>query len=229
MVSVRSVIRRAARAVRFGAYDHRKVFEHIYSSRYWGDRESVSGVGSSLAQTEHIREELPKLIEQFGIKTMFDAPCGDLHWMRQILDKVDIDYIGGDVVPAVVEMAAANYAGNRASFRVFDIVDDPFPDADLWLCRDVLFHLSYAKILKSLRNFANSQIKYILVTTHTGGSFVNRNVVTGDFRQLDLFKPPFSLPQNAVLARFVDFAPPHNPRDMVLIRREDIAEALREN
>ena len=226
MVSINSVLRRAGRAMRFGVRDHRKVFEHIYDTRYWGDSESVSGAGSSLAQTEQIRAELPKVIERFGIGTLFDAPCGDLHWMREILAKVDIDYIGGDIVPAVVRLAAENNKSDRASFRVFDITSDAFPDADLWLCRDVLFHLANDKIFKALENFASSNVKYILLTTHTDSPVVNRNMVTGDFRQLNMLAAPFNLPAEAVLYRFPDFAPPLPPRDMVLLRREDVAAAL---
>ena len=226
MVSLKSVFRRLGRAIRFGTYDHRKVFEHIYTTRYWGDRESVSGIGSSLAQTEHIRQELPKIIDQFQIEIVFDAPCGDLHWMREVLKSVDISYIGGDIVPAVVELAEKNYSGTKASFRVFDIVSDEFPKADLWICRDVLFHLSNEKIIKTLHNFVKSDVKYILVTTHTASTIVNRNIVTGDFRQLDMFKAPFNFPASAVLYRFDDFALPHPPREMVLIRREDLASAL---
>jgi hypothetical protein len=69
-------------------------------------------------------------------------------------------------------------------------------------------------------------VKYILVTTHTAKTVVNRNIVTGDFRQIDLFKPPFSWPQDVVIERFEDYAAPANPRDVVLIRREDIARLV---
>ena len=226
MVSIHSVLRRAGRAMRFGVRDHRKVFEHIYDTRYWGDRESVSGVGSSLAQTENIREELPKLLEKFQIKTLFDAPCGDLHWMREILEKVDVNYIGGDIVPAVVEIASQKNRSSCASFRVFDITEDVFPEADLWLCRDVLFHLANNKIMQALHNFSRSSVEYILLTTHTDQSVVNRNMVTVDFRQLNMFEAPFNLPAEAVLNRFADFAAPLPPRDMVLLCREDVAAAI---
>jgi len=216
------------RAARFGRYDHKKVFEHIFDSRYWGDKESVSGLGSSMSQTEHVRRELPLLMKRHNLHTLFDAPCGDLHWMRHILETNDIAYIGGDIVPGVVEAAKANCPSKNASFRVFDIMTDDFPKADIWLCRDVLFHLSNKNIFETLRNFGRSEIPYILVTTHTAPEVINRNIVTGDFRRIDLFKPPFNFPASVVVDRFVDFAPPANPRDLVLIRREDIARLAAE-
>ncbi|WP_157215939.1 class I SAM-dependent methyltransferase [Flavisphingomonas formosensis] len=227
MVTIASVARRVTRAVRFGRYGHKKVFEHIFDSRYWGDKESVSGMGSSLEQTADIRRELPLLMQRHDIRTLFDAPCGDLHWMRHILSETDIDYIGGDVVAGVVETAKAKFEGENAHFRVFDIIEDDFPDADMWLCRDVLFHFSYKNINEALRNFARSTVKYILVTTHTSPHVINRNIVTGDFRQVDLFKPPFNFPPSIVIDRFKDYAPPANPRDMVMISREDIATLVK--
>lgn len=226
MATLASFSRRLARAVRFGIRDHRSVFEHIFEMRYWGDRESVSGCGSSLEQTVNIRRELPKIIEIFGVRRIFDAPCGDLHWMREVLAQTDVAYIGGDIVAGVVDLARSKTTRANTEFTVFDITEDRFPQADLWICRDVLFHLSTGMILKALKNFASSEIPYMLVTSHTNPKVVNRNMTTGDFRQLDLLRPPFSLPADAVLHRFADFAAPQPERDMLLFRREDISRAV---
>ncbi|MCU0892253.1 MAG: methyltransferase domain-containing protein [Sandarakinorhabdus sp.] len=217
-----SVLRRAGRAVRFGFRSREGVFKHIFESRYWGDNESVSGVGSSLAQTEQIRTDLPKLVAQFGIKSILDAPCGDLNWIKHILPEMGIDYIGADIVEGVVELARSNNKYDRARFMQLDIVKGPLPEADLWLCRDVLFHLSFNEIRSALTNFRNSGINYILVTSHKGAHVPNWNMVTGDFRELNLFKSPFALPQDKVVYRFDDYAPPMPAREMVMFRREDL-------
>ncbi len=227
MPSLKGALQRLSNSLRFGRYDHRSVFSHIFESRYWGDYESVSGLGSRASQTEGVRAALPRIIEKYNVKVLFDAPCGDLNWMKSVLGDVDVHYIGGDIVPEVVAMAQANSPDPAHEFRVFDIAADAFPAADLWLCRDVLFHLSYATIWKALDNFCASSIPLMLVTTHTDATVKNRNIVTGDFRYLDLFKPPFSLPATMVLERFSDFAPPAPPRDMILIRREALAAHIR--
>lgn len=211
----------------FGLRDHRSVFSQIFKNRYWGDEESVSGIGSRMAQTENIRRELPRIIRQYGVKRLFDAPCGDLNWMRPVLEEILVDYAGGDIVPEVVEMARRNSPNPAYTFNVFDITSDRFPAADLWLCRDVLFHLSFANIWKALANFSRSDVRMMLVTTHTAAAVSNYDIWTGDFRLLDLFKPPFSLPQSIVLDRFPDYAPPMPARDMILIRREDLARFLK--
>ena len=103
---------------------------------------------------------------------------------------------------------------------------DRFPSADLLVCLDVLF-TSFAHIWKALENFGQSDVAMMLVTTHTDERVVNRDIWTGDFRLVDLFKPPFSLPPAIVLERFPDYAEPLPARDMVLIRREDLAQHLR--
>ena len=214
-------------ALKFGRHDHRSVFSHIFNDRYWGDEESVSGIGSRMVQTETIRRELPRIIAEHRVKRLFDAPCGDLNWMRSVLAETKVDYAGGDIVPEVVELARQNSPEPTYQFSVFDITRDRFPAADLWLCRDVLFHLSFANIWKALENFAGSDVSMMLVTTHTDERVVNRDIWTGDFRLLDLFKPPFLLPRSMVLDRFPDYAEPMPARDMVLFRREDVAAHLK--
>jgi len=214
-------------AVKFARHDHRSVFSRIYNERYWGDDESVSGIGSRMASTESVRLELPRIIEQYRVRRLFDAPCGDLNWIRPVLKQTKVDYVGGDIVPEVVELARRNSPSETCVFTVFDITSDPFPSADLWLCRDVLFHLSFDNIWKALANFARSDVGLMLVTTHTAPDIANRNIWNGDFRLLDLFKPPFSLPPSIVVDRFPDYAEPQPQRDMVLLRRQDIAEHLK--
>ena len=56
-----------------------------WKSNNWRKDESASGDGSSLEYTENLRRELPHLFKKFSIKTIFDAPCGDLNWMGEML------------------------------------------------------------------------------------------------------------------------------------------------
>lgn len=225
MVDIKSAIRRVVRTLNFSRFDHKRVFQHIYDKRYWGDQESVSGIGSSLEQTAPIRRELPDLFRKHGIKSLIDAPCGDLHWMQHVLREVDVSYTGGDIVPDIVHSAENRKARQDDKFIIFDITDEKFPDVDLWICRDVLFHFSYNQIRKTLANFVSSNVEYILVTTHTAPNISNRNIATGDFRRIDIFKPPFSFPRSIVIDRFDDYVPPAEPREMVLIRRTDLAKS----
>src|SRR5206468_3030113 len=163
--------------------------------------------GSRIATTINVRMELPLLFQRFEIKSVFDAPCGDFNWMRYVLPNVGVEYTGGDIVPEVVALARRNATDLNAAFVTHDIVKDSLPNVDLWICRDCLPHFSYANIYKALDRFCNSRVKYVLLTTHTQQDIRNRNIVTGDFRLLDLFGSPFNLTRDT-LAEIDDSAAP---------------------
>ena len=52
-------------------------FAPFYTKNLWGDAESASGPGSTLARTAKLRNELPILLQEIGARSMLDAPCGD--------------------------------------------------------------------------------------------------------------------------------------------------------
>jgi len=68
--------------------------------RKFGD-ESVSGPGSSLVHTAEIRQRLPMLLADLGVRSLLDAACGDLNWIKHVALGVD-KYIGVDILSAVV-------------------------------------------------------------------------------------------------------------------------------
>ena len=174
-------------------------FNKIYSTNYWLDDESRSGTGSSLRSTENIRFHLPKILEKFNIKKLFDAPCGDFNWMSQVLKSVEVDYIGSDIVEDLIVINKKNEK-NNIKFIKLDIRIDKLPAADLMVCRDCLFHFSYEDIFKFLDNFLTSDIEYILLTSHlnTEDKFENTNIITGDFRKIDFFLKPFNFEKNYI-------------------------------
>ena len=174
-------------------------FNKIYSTNYWFDNESRSGTGSSLRSTENIRFHLPKIIETFNIKKLFDAPCGDFNWMSQVLKSIEIDYLGSDIVKDLI-VSNKKYENDKIKFSKLDIIVDKLPTSDLMICRDCLFHFSYKDIFLFLNNFLSSDIKYILLTSHlnTEHKFENKDIVTGDFRKIDLFSKPFNFEKNYI-------------------------------
>ena len=60
------------------------VFESIMALNRWSGEESRSGPGSTLIYTYNLRRQLIEFLAQFPVKTIFDAPCGDFHWMREV-------------------------------------------------------------------------------------------------------------------------------------------------
>jgi len=172
---------------------HGDVFSKIYGDNFWLSKESRSGGGSLISTTKTIREKLPQMWEEYGIKTFLDVPCGDYNWMKEV-DKKDVVYIGGDIVEDVISQNSKKYSAQNVSFKVIDITKDELPAVDMIFCKDCLQHLSYEKILMALRNFKRSKSKYLLTTSYSK-TLYNWDIHDGDCRPLNLLKKPFSLPQ----------------------------------
>ncbi len=177
----------------------KKVFEKAVEDNYWADSDSLSGPGSNLTQTRVIRNEIPKLLENYKIKNMLDAPCGDMFWMKEILPhilKMGISYNGADIVPAIIAKNKSEFTNNAIKFFNLDLTQDKIFNVDLVLTRDCFIHLSYNNIYKILKNYQRSNIKYILVSTYTNSSRTNYDV-NGFFlwgRMLNMEKFPFNFP-----------------------------------
>lgn len=197
--------------------DAGKRFEAIYEKNLWRDESSGSGTGSNLTTTENLRRELPNLIRRLGIKEILDVPCGDFFWMSHVMHEMpEANYIGGDIVASVVSANKQKYSAPNKDFFVIDLTKDKLPDADLIIVRDCLFHLSFEDIKKAKENIKRSNIKYILTTTHIlQDDFVNTDIITGDFRLINIFTEPLSF-NGKVLARIFDFVEPDPPREMCL-------------
>ena len=169
------------------------IFEQFAIENFWNSSESISGPGSELARTERYRKALVEFLDREGIDSIFDAPCGDLNWMPDVLARHPMHYIGGDISPSVV--AAAQRRNPQLDLRQFDICRDPFPEARVWHCRDAILHLSFADIRTALENAARSQIELALLTTYRARVLRNLDIRTGGWRFVDLERAPFNLPR----------------------------------
>ena len=168
-----------------------RIFSQIYQKHSWGG-DSVSGMGSDFQQTQLVRSHLPRLLGKYSIKSILDVPCGDFNWMQSVnLD--GIQYIGGDIVPDLIIKNQKQYGSSSRSFSVLNLIKDDLPQADLLLCRDCLIHLSLRDIKLVLENILNSSTPYLLTTTYPL-LLKNSDIITGDFRALNLTLPPFSFP-----------------------------------
>lgn len=202
------------------------IFDQIYKNNFWGSAQSRSGLGSELEFTNRYRMELSALIRERNIQSVFDAPCGDLHWMQEILKEHSIRYIGGDISQSLVDDVKKKLP--QFDVRHFDICKDRFPEVEVWHCRDCLFHLPFADIRQALQNFLHSTIPYALFTTHRA-RFLHRNldVTVGGFRFLDLERPPFNFPP--AIRYLVDYRKGVDfPRFVALWPKEAIAQALKD-
>ncbi len=159
-------LHRLHRRIREGKHAE-ELFTHYYEANLWGSDESASGPGSTVEYTEGLRVELGALLGKLNVHTMLDAPCGDYNWFRFVPRRDDVQYIGGDIVGSLVASNQERFGNENTRFMQFDITRDSLPDADLWMCRDVLFHLSNRDALSAIANFLSSNIRYLLASSHT--------------------------------------------------------------
>lgn len=191
-MSVSRAISCIKRMTGIGSFAVPEHFQRIYSDNLFAGTESLSGKGSSLAQTTVLRRELPHLLDEFGIREFLDAPCGDCHWIAE-LDWKSVRYIGVDVVPDMIAGNRERLSGRGMEFLVANLCADPLPRTDMILCRDCWVHLDYRQIAACLENFRRSGAEYLLATTFPGlGS--NRNLRMAIWRPLNLQAAPFNFP-----------------------------------
>jgi hypothetical protein len=210
----------------FSNEDLQHRFTKIYELKYWGRTRSASGGGSTLEYTENLRQKLPGLLMKYSIQSMFDAPCGDLNWMRYVLKEYPVNYIGGDIVAPLVESNNKRYKTDTINFMQIDLTKDRFPYADLMLCRDCLIHLSNKDIKAVLENFIESKIKYLLTSTLPPlNEFTNEDISSGHHRDIDLFSAPFNFPAD-VLYRIDDWQAPNPKKEMCLWTRDQVIAAV---
>ncbi|MBS1859307.1 MAG: class I SAM-dependent methyltransferase [Acidobacteria bacterium] len=169
--------------------DLRRRFEYIRRHNLWGCDESVSGVGSTMAETASLRAGIPPLLAETGARSLLDIPCGDFGWLSTV--ELGVPYTGADIVEALVEANRQRYARDDRRFLRLDLTADALPAADLVLCRDCLVHLSYANIERALANIRASGARWLLTTTFLRQQ-ENREIEDGDWRPLNFELPPFS-------------------------------------
>lgn len=168
-----------------------EIFHHIYyKTDWWKAKGSVSGPGSTLENTVHIRKEIPLLLQSVNATTLLDAPCGDLSWISHT-DLGAVSYTGADIVTKLILDNRKKFPEKK--FVLADITKEELPAADVVLCRDCFIHLPNELIIASIENFKRSGIRYMLTNTY---NFIseNKDIAPGGFRMINLRIPPFSLP-----------------------------------
>ena len=176
--------------------------------------ESLSGCGSDLVATNEIRENLPKIFENFNIKSVVDAPCGDWNWMR-LVNLEGIDYIGYDILEDILSENIVKYKKDNIDFEFKDITNDVVRKSDLIICRDFMFHISNEKGIELLDKFKQSGSKYLMLTSYNN---IGHNDILGyeqwGFRPINLKILPFNLGEP--IYGFVENHPSCNGRGLYI-------------
>jgi hypothetical protein len=197
IAAVKSRLGRAARRLTMrlpsSSRSQQATFTRIFDTNAWLNAESISGPGSTKARGADFRAALVALLDDRGVMSIVDAPCGDFNWMQDVLDARQLSYTGVDIVGALIAENARRYGTPTRRFVCADFTRADLPAADLILCRDGLVHLSFADARAAIRNFRRSGSRYLLATTFVDRTR-NADVPTGGWRVLNLEAAPFDFP-----------------------------------
>lgn len=122
----------------------RQFVEFGLNEKVAGRRESASGPGSSQAAAAPALSSIEQWIGNYGVRSIVDLGCGDWNWMRNLdllRDPNAPSYEGWDADPDLIKWLNAEYGAPNIRFYVKDICTEALPSADLFILRDVLFHL----------------------------------------------------------------------------------------
>jgi hypothetical protein len=171
------------------------IFTDIYEQNRW-DSESRSGAGSTSAAAENIAREIPVLLRSIGASSMLDIPCGDLMWMKDV-DLDGVDYIGADIVEALIESNRVRFAAKNRCFMTLNLLEDRLPKVDVVLTRDCFIHLTLPMIVAALDNIVASGSGWLLASHYPWRGHASNNViesVSPGGRRVNLEIAPFNFP-----------------------------------
>lgn len=143
------------------------VFAEIYKVNQWGGSGGFnSGAGTSVdrvatAYIQTVKEHLARM--NLSPSRFVDLGCGDFRVGSQIAPLAS-SYIGGDVVPALVDHLNQTHGNGTTSFRCVDMVLDELPEGDVCFIRQVLQHLSNEQIQRILPKL--SRYRCVFITEH---------------------------------------------------------------
>lgn len=194
-----------------GKYD---VFGTIYDTNSWTEG---SGPGSLVEVNREYLELLANFFKWNNIKRVADIGCGDFQLMRHF-DFSNIEYIGYDVVSQVIARNKSVYSTNNIEFR--DMPDDvaEIEGGDIVLIKDVLIHLENEEVTRLL-TVLSEKFRFVLTVNDINkeGIEANAAITTGQFRPIDVTKPPFSFNASTILVYSKDVMP--NPRIPMLLAK----------
>jgi len=110
------------------------------------------GHGSKLNVTRLQREWIPRLVEEYNIKSISDIGAGDLNWISKVKFEIDVSYKAYDLVP------------RHVSVNSFNLLTSIPPKSDLLMCLWVLNHFPEQEHKIGFTNLINSKSKYLLIT-----------------------------------------------------------------
>ncbi len=196
-----------------------QIFTTIYDTNKWGysgqPHKLSSGIGNTKTQLQEFQNILQGYFKENNIKFVADLGCGIWEFEREEFNNVL--YIGIDCVKNIIDFNKEKYLDKNKSrkFIEADVLNDKYqlPNADMYIIKDTLQHLSNQNIIKLLKKVEDRGIKYILIVNNSNQIKEALNIKDGEFRPLDSNKYPL----NQFKPRILDT---YNDKQILLIGKE---------
>ncbi|MBK7512428.1 MAG: hypothetical protein IPI76_09215 [Chloracidobacterium sp.] len=123
---------------------------------------------------------------------MLDIPCGDFNWLKSV-ELRDVKYTGADIVDDLVAQNKKLYETDSVSFGKLDCCS-PIVFQRWILCfAAIVWFILVLRMKVALKNIKTSGSTYLLTTNFVGHA-ENEDILTGQWRPLNLNTSPFDLP-----------------------------------
>jgi SAM-dependent methyltransferase len=169
-----------------------------------GGQPYFSGTGSLPENVGPYLRFVNNYIRANAIESVVDLGCGDFR-ASAALDLHGVRYLGVDIVSTLIDHNARHFESEQVRFARLDVGQDPLPEADLCLIKQVLQHWSSADVLALLPRLEVYDHVLILdgwlATSATPGR--NLDTPTGGRSRpggLYLEAPPFDWPIDVLLS-----------------------------
>jgi hypothetical protein len=134
------------------------------------------------------------MLRELNVRSLLDLPCGDWAWMQRV-DLSGIDsYIGGDIVPDLVNDLQERHAGPGRAFVVLDALSSDLPSVDAVIVRDLLGHLEHYQVRRLVQNVKRSGAVWLLAT-HYPELHHNVDIGMGGWRPQNMTLAPYGWPE----------------------------------
>uniref|UniRef100_A0A6C0IWH0 Methyltransferase domain-containing protein n=1 Tax=viral metagenome TaxID=1070528 RepID=A0A6C0IWH0_9ZZZZ len=164
------------------------MFDNIYKYNLWI---FGSGSGSLKINNYYYLDFLKKFLKQNNIKSVCDLGCGDWQTLKHI-NWDGIRYLGIDCVEDVISKNIKYYQKSNIKFINKNILEFNIPQAEVYILKDILQHLSLKSINTIFDKLKKKKFKYIIIVGDICNINCNIDITDGLYRPLDLNKAPFS-------------------------------------